>query len=275
MAKTKSNPEMENGVERKVDFNLKKEDLMLLILEGRKENMEEEIAKIQQVSSTLHKQMDDAQKELEKKVRTLCMATINADAKKLAKAFSGSVMDEESGFDEETDFVKGPFRLRLNDWQEGHNYTKYESRPIGDGKGSTFIKQNRETSTSISLYRGMTLFFTLSLHGKTFLDKSELFQHDTPSPCREYSKEYTIADQHLDVEKQRKLPEYIKLKKIVEDYNKNESLLSDILAEYDLFNRNQPRAKAKMIKEVLGRDEQGQALLDNIITAAKGQKLLA
>jgi len=51
--------------------------------------------------------------------------------------------------------------------------------------------------------------------------------------------------------------------------------LSDILAEYDLFNRNQPRAKAKMIKEVLSRDEAGQALLGDIIQAASGVKLLA
>ena len=62
---------------------------------------------------------------------------------------------------------------------------------------------------------------------------------------------------------------------LIQKYGANETLLSDILAEYDLFNRNQPRAKAKMIKEVLSRDESGQALLENIMTAASGVKLLA
>lgn len=63
MAKTansKNNPSMEGGVNRAIDFSLKKEDLMLLILEGRKENMEEQIAQIQGVSTQLYKDLEEA-----------------------------------------------------------------------------------------------------------------------------------------------------------------------------------------------------------------------
>jgi len=84
-----------------------------------------------------------------------------------------------------------------------------------------------------------------------------------------------LVDESLSTDFQKELPEYKKALAIVTDLNNNESLLSDILAEYDLFNRNQPRAKAKMIKEVLSRDEAGQALLGDIIQAASGVKLLA
>ena len=64
-------PKMEGNVSRAVDFNLKKEDLMLLILEGRKENMEEQIAKMQQTSGVLLTEIGNGQDELKKKVKGL------------------------------------------------------------------------------------------------------------------------------------------------------------------------------------------------------------
>jgi hypothetical protein len=96
-----------------------------------------------------------------------------------------------------------------------------------------------------------------------------------PRACGEHGQNYIILDEQLSAEYQKELPLYKAVMAISDKLKANESLLSDILAEYDLFNRNQPRSKAKMIKEVLGRDESGQALLQNIIDAAGSQKLLA
>jgi BMFP domain-containing protein YqiC len=264
-------PKMEGNVSRAVDFNLKKEDLMLLILEGRKENMEEQIAKMQQVSSDLRKRMNEAQEDLEKKVRALCYKVLNADAKKLSRGFA--TKDVVAG--EEEDITK-IFKLSLNSYSDNHNYTKYISSPIGDGKGSTYIKLNGTGVTHVQLYNRMVVSIDLSLYGRTFADnKHDILYKKEVRACGEQSRSFNLVDEALNSEFQKELSEYKTLVKIVEKFNENESLLSDILAEYDLFNRNQPRAKAKMIKEVLSRDEAGQALLGDIIQAAQGVKLLA
>jgi hypothetical protein len=262
-------PKMEGNVSRAVDFNLKKEDLMLLILEGRKENMEEQIAKMQQTSGVLLTEIGNGQDELKKKVKALCYKVLNADAKKLAKGFSTKDVEEEED-------ITRVFKLTLNESSDQHTYTKFVSSPIGDGKGSTYIKINKTGMTSIYLYSRMSISIDLSLYGKTFADaKHDVLYRKEVRACGEQSRSFTLVDESLSTDFQKELPEYKKLLKSVEAYNNNESLLSDILAEYDLFNRNQPRAKAKMIKEVLSRDEAGQALLGDIIQAASGVKLLA
>jgi len=264
-------PAMEGNVSRAVDFNLKKEDLMLLILEGRKENMEEQIAKMQQTSGELRHKLVEAQDVLRKKVKALCYKVLNADAKKLAKGFA--TKDKED--DEEEDITK-VFKLNLNHTSDVHPYVKYVSSPIGDGKGSTYIKINKEDNNFITLYNRMTISIDLSLYGKTFADaKHDILYRKEVRACGEQSRSFTLVEESLSTDFQKEMPEYKKLLVIVTDLNNNESLLSDILAEYDLFNRNQPRAKAKMIKEVLSRDEAGQALLGDIIQAASGVKLLA
>lgn len=276
----KNNPAMEGGVSRAVDFNLKKEDLMLLILEGRKENMEEEIGKIQTVSTELRIKIKEAQDAFKKKVSKLCAALITPEAKKIAKAFS-TISDEETdmtqseGDDEDTFKLGESFNLALQGHHEYHEYTKFASRPIGDGKGSTYVKQQERATATIELYGSMAVTMKVSLYGKTFVKYSEMLRNKDVRACGEYSRDFTIVNENLNLETQRELPEYKALLKVVEALNQNESLLSDILAEYDLFNRNQPRAKAKMIKEVLARDESGQALLENIMTAASGVKLIA
>ncbi len=267
---------MEGGVSRAVDFNLKKEDLMLLILEGRKEHMEEEIAKIQTVSTTLKKELQEAEKALEKKIRKLCMATLNPEAKKLAKAFSISEDEKEMSIEEEDEDENAStqFKLSLSRKTEYVEYTKYSSKAIGDGKGGTYIKQQNQQNVEFDIFYRMQLSLALSLHGRVFLKKEEILKSSEVRACNEYSRDFQIADETLDVEFQRTLPEYKACKDIATKLASNESILSDILAEYDLFNRNQPRAKAKMIKEVLSRDDAGQALLGNIMTAASGVKLL-
>jgi len=263
-------PAMEGNVSRAVDFNLKKEDLMLLILEGRKENMEVEIAQMQKVSGELLTEIGNGQDELKKKVKALCYKVLNVDAKKLARGFANKEKDEE-----EEDITK-VFKLSLIDSSDQHTYTKFVSSPIGDGKGSTYIKINKTGMTNIYVYSRMSISIDLSLYGKTFADaKHDVLYRKEVRACGEQSRSFTLVDESLSTDFQKELPEYKKLLKSVEAYNNNESLLSDILAEYDLFNRNQPRAKAKMIKEVLSRDEAGQALLGDIIQAASGVKLLA
>lgn len=277
----KSSPAMEGGVSRAVDFNLKKEDLMLLILEGRKENMEEEIGKIQTVSTDLREKIKEAQAAFKKKVSKLCAAIITPEAKKIAKAFSTVSEDEEDmrqiESDEDSDDINlgESFVLNIGHHIEHHEYTKYASRPIGDGKGSTYVKQQERASETLSLYSSMEVNMKVSLYGKTFVKPDSILRNKDVRACGEYSRDFTIINESLNLETQRELPEYKKLLGLVKDLTANESLLSDILAEYDLFNRNQPRAKAKMIKEVLARDESGQALLDNIMTAASGVKLIA
>lgn len=280
MAKTaeKKNPSMEGGVNRAIDFSLKKEDLMLLILEGRKENMEEQIAQIQGVSTQLNKDLDEAQKAYKKKVLVLCSKTLNADAKKLARMFSDKeeVIIQDANEDEADELVlEDGFKINLGTYTQQINYDYFVSRAIGDGKGSTYIKQTGQRAIGYTQFTSMKLTVSLTLQGKTFLKEDDLFLGKTVKACVEYSRDFEIANQQLDRVHLETLPEYKKVVEIAGKLGDNESLLSDVLAEYDLFNRNQPRAKAKMIKEVLGRDESGQALLDNIMTAASGVKLLA
>lgn len=281
MSKTKKEtPAMEGGVSRAIDFNLKKEDLMLLILEGRKENMEEEIAKIQTLSGELRKEQEEAQKVFKKKVSMLCMKTISPEAKKLAKLFSEKPDEElkmtenEEDGDEEQSFGES-FKLHISHHSEGHEYVRFVSKAIGDGKGGTYVKQQLTDNIHIQLYSNMSVSLALSLYGKTYAKADPLFRNKVIRACGEYSRDFKIVEESLDLGHQREMKEYKDLLAIVKKLSQNESLLSDILAEYDLFNRNQPRAKAKMIKEVLSRDESGQALLENIMTAATGVKLLA
>lgn len=276
----KTSPAMEGGVSRAVDFNLKKEDLMLLILEGRKENMEEEIAKIQTLSTDLRSELEEAQKVFKKKVSTLCMKTISPEAKKLAKLFSDKPDEElkmtenEEDGEEEQSFGES-FKLHISNHNEPHEFTRFVSKAIGDGKGGTYVKQQMRDSVSVQLYGSMSVSLALSLYGKTYAQAGPLFRNKVIRACGEYSRDFKIVEESLDLAHQREMKEYKDMMAIVKKYTQNESLLSDILAEYDLFNRNQPRAKAKMIKEVLSRDESGQALLENIMTAASGVKLLA
>lgn len=276
-ANSKNNPSMEGGVNRAIDFSLKKEDLMLLILEGRKENMEEQIAQIQGVSTQLQKDLYEAEKAYKKKVLALCGKTLNADAKKLARMFSNKeeVVVQDANEDEDELVLDDGFKINLGTYTQQIHYDYFASRAIGDGKGSTYIKQTGQRSVSYTQFTSMKLTVSLTLQGKTFLKEDELFLGKTVKACVEYSRDFEIANQQLDRMHLETLPEYKKVVEIAGKLGNNESLLSDVLAEYDLFNRNQPRAKAKMIKEVLGRDESGQALLDNIMTAASGVKLLA
>lgn len=273
MSKTKTNPAMEGNVSRAVDFNLKKEDLMLLILEGRKENMEVEIGNIQAKSTQLEDAIIKAKEAFRKKMYSLCSKTMNAEAKRIAKMFSDKeLVDLEEEDDEEQ--LDG-FKLNLSTYGESFEYIHHVSKPIGDGKGSTYIKQTGRKQYAYYMYGTMTLKLTISLHGKTFLNKNPLFKGEDVRAAGGYGQDFEIASERLDDKFQKELPEYKKMMELIEQYGANETLLSDILAEYDLFNRNQPRAKAKMIKEVLSRDESGQALLENIMTAASGVKLLA
>jgi len=270
MSKTKNNPAMEGTVSRGVDFNLKKEDLMLLILEGRKENMEVEIGKIQQKSTELHDEYNKAKEVFRKKVYSICSKTMNAEAKRISKMFS----DKELEAVDDDDSLDG-FKLSLGTTNDAFEYIYHVSKPIGDGKGSTYIKQTGRKSISYTMYTSMTLKLTISVQGKVFVNHSPVFSAEKVRAAGGYGQDFEIANERLDEDYQRELPEFKKMFAIIEEYGANETLLSDILAEYDLFNRNQPRAKAKMIKEVLSRDESGQALLENIMTAASGVKLLA
>ncbi len=279
MAKTndKKNPELEGGVNRAVDFSLKKEDLMLLILEGRKEIMEERISEIQKVSDNLRKECQAAEEVFRKKILKLATKTLNAEAKKIAKAFAPTNNDELLLHEnDDSDELADGFNIYLSSSLLSIDYTKYICAPIGvDNKNSTYIKKSTISGVQYTIYHRMKLTFSLSLQGKTFINKNDLFGPVEVKACSEYRRDFEVANQALDRNFLEKLPEYKAIVDIATKLAENESLLSDVLAEYDLFNRNQPRAKAKMIKEVLARDEAGQALLGNIITAASGVKLLA
>ena len=270
MAKAKENPEMEGNVSRKIDFNLKKEDLMLLILEGRKEVMETEIGNIQNTSTKLKSEMVEAQKKFNEKIKTLCFKSLSKDAKNLAKTFGKKEFKEQEEID-----VEKVFRIDLRESTDITSYTKFLSSPIGDGKGGTYIKTQSTGEIRVNDFISVEIYFELSLYGKTYANKSDLFSKSEVRSCNENSRDYILVDELLSKEFQHELKEFKELKAIAENLGKNESLLSDILAEYDLFNRNQPRSKAKLIKEVLGRDVNGQALLENIVAAAQGTKLLA
>jgi len=265
------NPGMEGKVERGVDFNLKKEDLMLLILEGKKETMEEEIGKLQTTSTSLQKQLTEAEKKLHAKIKKHAGKTLNTEADKLAKAFFAK--DKEADLEEKG---ASPFKISIRTSNsEGAGYTHFAANPIGNGKGSAYIKTQDERRIGLTIPSRMSITMNFSIHGKIFAKKDKLFGKETPGPCQEYSKEITLVDERLDLDFVKETSEYKVLHGVAKDLAANEQLLSDILAEYDLFNRNQPRAKAKMIKQVLSRDEAGQALLGNIFEAAKGVKLLA
>lgn len=276
MTKVKNNPSMDGSVSRAVDFNLKKEDLMLLILEGRKENMEVEIAKIQQKSTELLDSINKAKEVFRKKMYSICSKTMNAEAKRIAKMFSDKELEDvDIEEDDDEELSLDGFKLSLTSFNENFEYVNHVSKPIGDSKGSTYIKQTMRSHFGYPIFSSMNLKLTISLHGKTFVNKNPVFKSEAIRAAGGYVQDFEIASERLDETYQRELPEYKKMYSLIEGYTSNETLLSDILAEYDLFNRNQPRAKAKMIKEVLSRDESGQALLENIMTAASGVKLLA
>lgn len=267
MAEAKPNPKMEGNVSRAIDFNLKKEDLMLLILEGRKEVMEEQIGKLQNDSAVLRTQLSEAAGKIQPKLKKLIFKNLSAEAKKIAQGFGKKSDDETADLEKvftlsfDTDTVRIP-------------YIKHETEPIGEGRGSSYIKVQRDRAVEITLFDRVVMKMEFSLEGKTFSNKANIFSADMIRPCAEYPKTIVVLDQDLNVDVQKEFPEYKIAEAIAKKLGENETLLSDLISEYDLFNRNQPRAKAKMIKQVLTRDEAGQALLGNIFDAAKGVKLL-
>jgi len=258
---------MEGSVSRAVDFNLKKEDLMLLILEGRKEMMEEGIAKLQNLSTELKNAAVKAQEKFREKVHKLIVKSVNKEAITLAKSVTESNQEEP----------EKNIRVVLTTLDEYVTYVRFSSRPIGDSKGAgtAYIKSQNNDTEKLQVYSNAKVSVSISFSGKMFANKSDIYGENRINPCAEYAREFMLINNELDRTFQQSLPEYKELKKAVEDFTANETLLSDVLAEYDLFNRNQPRAKAKMIKEVLTRDDSGLALLENIMEAAKGTKLLA
>lgn len=278
MGKPKTNPEMEGGVSRAIDFNLKKEDLMLLILEGRKEQMEEQIAAIQQTSIELMEKYRKQNNKLHETILQICKKTINAEAKKLDKMFgeNGDIIDD---YEPEEDDVKlgKSMTVNLDKRHVEHEYTVFVSAPISsDGaRGSTYIKSTKNKTFSLSFPNSFRVSINITPGGKVFANDNPVFYSDKVRACREYGHSFTLVEESISQDFVKQTPEYKEMFETVKAYCHNENLLSDILAEYDLFNRNQTRAKAKMIKEVLGRDEAGQALLGNIMTAASGVKLIA
>lgn len=280
MGKTKTaNPEMEGGVSRAIDFNLKKEDLMLLILEGRKEQMEEQIAAIQQTSIELMDKYRKQNTKLYDAILKICKKSINAEAKKLDKLFGESGMtDVDEDDDQNEDEVKlgKSIKASLSSSYAEHPYTVFASTPIGGegAKGSTYIKSTKTKQFQMHVPTRFSVTINITPGGKVFANDHDVFYNDKVRPCREYGHSFTLLDESLDEKFVKGTDEYKEMFETAKQYCHNENLLSDILAEYDLFNRNQTRAKAKMIKEVLGRDEAGQALLGNIMTAASGVKLI-
>ena len=267
------NPAMDGKVERGVDFNLKKDDLMLLILEGRKEQMEEHIARLQNKSTELRKDLVTAEAKFKAKVKKRVSKTLNAEALKMATAFAAKGADLEETGDDEEDSGK-VFNVSLSVGTDNSTeFTRFSCKPIGEGKGSTYIKQQSQSSVNFGIYPKVSITMEFSIHGKTFAKKDDIFRGEV-RPSHEYSKTVVLVDEYLNLDVQKEMPEYKAVKGIAEEVAANEQLLSDILAEYDLFSRNQPRAKANMIKQVLSRDESGMALLGNIFEAAKGVKLL-
>lgn len=275
MSTPKKTPKMEGGVSRAVDFNLKKEDLMLLILEGRKEVMEEEISAIQTKSVELQKDLEKAQEVLRKDIHSRVFKTLNAEAKKLIESFS--IKDLKKKEDEDDDeLTENSLKIILVTENVRIPYTRFVSEGIGANKTGTHIKNQRTDYVDFQTYRSAKISVALSLHGRTFVNKNDIFSNkEFTRACSEYSRDFIIAEESLDKEFITKTATYQKVEVIAKKLAENNSLYSDIIAEYDLFNRNQPRAKARMIKEVLGRDESGQALLENIVAAASGVKLLA
>jgi hypothetical protein len=215
--------------------------------------------------------LDEAEKKFKDKVRKRVSKTLNAEAIKMATAFSAKGADLEEKLGEDADRTFSISLARSND--ETTQYTRFSCKPIGDGKGSTYIKQQVPGSVTIGVYPKVTVTMEFSIHGKTFAKKDDIFLRE-PAPSNEYSKTVVLIDERLSIENQKEMAEFKAVKSTAEEFAANEQLLSDILAEYDLFSRNQPRAKANMIKQVLSRDESGQALLGNIFEAAKGVKLL-
>ncbi len=269
MTKVKVTPEMEkNGVDRSVDFTLKKEDLMLLILEGRKEIMETEIAKLQDKSTKFKADLKQAQANFEGKMRKLMLKTLNSEAKRLVQSFAKPE-------NEDVDLGK-LISVEFSTHEINKTFTKFVSRPLGnDGRTSAYIKQQLTDKIDIWAFSQVRMSLTMSLKGKTFSNKSEVFKrNDFVQPSDSRSQSFELLNDYLDIEYQKTLPEFKVLDAIAGDLAHNEQLLSEIITEYDLFTRNQPRSKAKMIKEVLNRDDAGRALMENIAAAAKGQALL-
>jgi hypothetical protein len=266
--KTTPNPSMDGSVSRGIDFNLKKEDLMLLILEGRKEIMENELSKLQTKKSQLYTKLTSASNEFSNKMKKLVLKSLNTEAKRLAEVFG--VIQEDDDMHE-----NNMFQVALIPGNLGKvDYTRYSVKQIS-GTGSSCIKVEDTAIININRYRAVRVQINLTLEGRSFANKHAIYKRkDEVNLCRETSRSFILLDADLDMEEQTKIPEYLAYEKVAKECAQIENLYSDVLSEYDLFGRNHPRAKAKMIKEVLARDEAGQAMLANIITAASGVKLL-
>jgi hypothetical protein len=270
-------------VDRSIDFSLKKEDLMLLILEGRKENLEEEIATLQQRNSDSWIKVEEKRKLFRKKVEAVGLSFVSESAKKLvsqyglAKAGDKSVDIEDDDYEHDEDgpkFDNDDLRVVLTESSESYDYRVFAAKPIGEAKGGAFIKQEMAKTYYVKIFTRVEIQGRIAFGGNTYLKKNKFMSNLAAPKCMDSSRVVILGTASLDKVELHKTAEFVSYMDAVEAAAKCETLLSEITTEYDLFNRNQPRAKAKMIKEVLSRNEAGQDLLAAITTAAKGQKLL-
>lgn len=263
----KHTPAMEGSVSRSVDFNLKKEDLMTLILEGRKEVMEEEISKLSKLRALLTDKFDQQVNLFRDAVIKSLEKAVNKDAKNLAKQYGtgedANVTVSLVQREEHINFMIESLQSVKNEWGE---------------KVGTQANIRSQTLNTIKLPIFISASFNvhLSFGGHIFVQAHDLFKRE-PLGCSSTgnSSSFTLARQDLNIDKQREMPEYKLMKETAEKLKETIVAFAQLTADYALFTSNKERSKAAMIKEVLSRDEAGQALLDNIVAASKGVKLLS
>lgn len=244
---TKKSKLIEGGIERAIDLNLKKEDVLLLLMEGRKEVLEVEIQSLQGKVSTLVENINKACDAL----KTL----VEEDVKKAI-----ATLCEKRGFDIEN------IKIESRAGYQNFKYSSYIASKIGDSQG--LMKVMSETTFSYTLIS--SIHATYKEDVKTTLKSGFLLNNTV-----EFAFNGNILSHSVNMELLKKAKEYKALDKALDEYGKHMSLLTSIKVDYDLFCKGGPRAKAQMIKAALSGDESGKQILDVVSNAAKGVKLLS
>lgn len=267
-AEPKTKLQMNAQVDRNVDFNLKKDDLMTLIVEGRKENMEEEISRLTMQIQELELKFNTAKEGFEKvmisDLKNAFIDKARAIVAHLPEPEKGLVVNLSTTFLHETCSVAEVSALK---------------NTFGEKIGG-LMKINKQENIPLTIYTRAEFEIIFDFSKDVYVDSSLKLFLPVIQSSSSYRDNYrtatvTVGVFDLNLEEQKKLPEFIKMKEAAQSLLQVKKEVAEFTADYALLCANKERSKAAMIKQILGQDANGQVLLENLTKASKSFKLLS
>jgi hypothetical protein len=258
MAKQTKTAPIGGAITRAVDLNLKKEDVLLLLMEGRKEVLEQEIQKLYLKQNELNIEGVKLRDIYKEECRKIINNLIPVEYQDFAKFLNASVNVEV-----------------LSSKYYKIEYDYYSTTSIGSNSNNGIMKVNNKQELNISSPFNLRFFIPYHPTGIEFKKTAVLnFNKEMAISVSSTFLSIYLGVGEVNQKEFEKLQSFKNLVKNYKEYAEIKSLHSNIVAEYDIFSKGGTRAKAQMIKASLAGDPEGEKILEVVNAASKGVKLL-